>query len=59
MVMRYPHDYPESLRAGIEVLDPFRQELAQSANSIAPPVVEEGRERLVAGRGFEPLTFGL
>ncbi len=31
MVMRYAHHHPESLRAGVEILDRVRQELAQSA----------------------------
>jgi integrase len=50
MVMRYAHHHPESLRAGIEILDriPFGVStiLAQSANPSVPPST---RESVVSG----------
>ena len=49
MVMRYAHHYPESLRAGIEILDRVpvgvSTVLAQSANSVVEPA---GRESAVS-----------
>jgi hypothetical protein len=49
MVMRYAHHYPESLRAGIEILDGVpvgvSTVLAQSGNSAVEPA---GRESAVS-----------
>jgi len=49
MVMRYAHHHPESLRAGIEILDRVPDGvstvLAQSANSV---VTDAERESLVS-----------
>jgi integrase len=59
MTMRYAHHCPESLRHGVEVLDKL-------CYNFATVDIKKGLEEsskplsvLVAGRGFEPLTFGL
>ena len=63
MVMRYAHHHPESLRAGVEILDRVPTEvstnLAQSASHKSADVGTETavsglreEKRLVAGKGF-------
>ena len=70
MVMRYAHHHPESLRAGVEILDRVPAGvstiLAQSTSHTGPKpgahssqAVERKEKWLVAGEGFEPSTFGL
>ncbi|MEW6570233.1 MAG: tyrosine-type recombinase/integrase [Nitrospirota bacterium] len=58
MTMRYAHHYPESLRHGVEILDKGAQKVTQS-NKKGSEESPKPLNSLVAGSGFEPLTFGL
>jgi integrase len=59
MTMRYAHHYPESLRHGVEVLDKIGYNLVTVDNKKGLEESPKPLISLVAGRGFEPLTFGL
>jgi integrase len=59
MTMRYAHHYPESLRRGVEVLDGFGYTLVTPGNKKGFEETPKLLISLVAGTGFEPVTFGL
>jgi hypothetical protein len=44
MVMRYAHHYPESLRAGIEILDHVSRGNQHSFSTISYLCIQEGEE---------------
>ncbi len=54
MVMRYAHDYPESLRAGVEVLDKIPTEDPQKE---IPVTIQSHHNKKGAAPAMQPLEI--